>query len=254
MLFEDRSRAESFGVVADLLRPGGDRAIPPALVDALACGRRESACSTSACGDGDRGRAASAPGAAWCLVSRWTPRMAEVARTKGIEVEVAAVRALGGGGGVFRSGYSRRRPGIGSSHAREAAQGAASCLAMVGRLSVVLEFWACRRREVRGSARADLCNVLEPEARGSTPVALAAVPGSRVAGGGRSDGIADSGPIPGLRRVAAFAWEPEPTRPRPGFEHLNTPTVDHQLCWRHPRRRAAAVAVGDAIEQLGGSF
>jgi predicted TPR repeat methyltransferase len=85
MLFEDRARAESFGVTAalyDQARP----AYPPALVDALIADGSRRVLDVG-CGTGiasallaDRG----------CTVLgvEVDARMAEVARAKGIEVEV----------------------------------------------------------------------------------------------------------------------------------------------------------------------
>lgn len=87
MMFEDRSRAESFGNVAQLY----DRArptYPPGLVDWLLDGGPRRVLDIG-CGTGIAGALLAARG---CEVTgvEVDARMAEVARTKGLEVEVAS--------------------------------------------------------------------------------------------------------------------------------------------------------------------
>jgi SAM-dependent methyltransferase len=85
VLFEDRSRAESFGAVAaqyDRVRPS----YPPALVDALLVGGAQSVLDVG-CGTGIAGALLVARGCA-VLGVEVDARMAELARAKGLEVEV----------------------------------------------------------------------------------------------------------------------------------------------------------------------
>jgi SAM-dependent methyltransferase len=85
-MFEDRSRAESFGAVAELY----DRArptYPSALIDALADDGTPDVLDVG-CGTGKAGAPLRARGCA-VLGVEVDARMAEVARAKGLEVEVA---------------------------------------------------------------------------------------------------------------------------------------------------------------------
>jgi SAM-dependent methyltransferase len=86
VLFEDRSRAESFGAVAeqyDRARPS----YPPALVDALLAGGVRSVLDVG-CGTGIAGALLAARGCEVLGVDV-DERMADVARAKGLQVEVA---------------------------------------------------------------------------------------------------------------------------------------------------------------------
>ncbi len=92
MLFEDRSRAESFGAVAELY----DRArpsYPATLVDALLAGEPQPrAVLDIACGTGIAGALFAARGCA-VLGVELDARMAAHARTRGLDVEVAPFEA-----------------------------------------------------------------------------------------------------------------------------------------------------------------
>jgi SAM-dependent methyltransferase len=87
VLFEDRSRAESFGAAAELY----DRArpsYPPSLVDVLLAGGASGVLDVG-CGTGIAGALFAARGCA-VLGVEVDPRMAAIARSKGLEVDVAA--------------------------------------------------------------------------------------------------------------------------------------------------------------------
>jgi len=87
MLFEERTRAESFGTVADLY----DRArpsYPPALFDALLAGSQPDVLDVG-CGTGIASALLAARGAT-VLGVEIDERMAKLARRRGIEVEVAS--------------------------------------------------------------------------------------------------------------------------------------------------------------------
>ena len=90
MLYEERQRAESFGNVAELY----DRArpsYPPALVDALLAGEPHAVLDI-ACGTGIAGALLAARGCE-VLGVELDARMAELARARGLIVEVAAFEA-----------------------------------------------------------------------------------------------------------------------------------------------------------------
>jgi len=170
MLFEDRSRAESFGVVAESTT-GRDR-VSAALVDRCLRPAR-SACSTSAA-DGDRGallrRAAAS---AWCRGGRRMRRWPD----EGIESRCAV--QLGGGAGVRSGDLGQAWHWI---EPRSGAAKAASVLGDGGRLSVFWNF-GCRRRESASCSRRSM-HVSNPSSR-STP-SRSARP-ERVRGGARRD-------------------------------------------------------------------
>ena len=239
MLFEDRSRAESFGVVADLY----DRArpsYPPALVDALLADGAKRVLDVG-CGTGIAAAQLRARGCQ-VLGVEVDARMAEVARTKGIEVEVAPFELWEAGAGRFDLVISAQ-----AWHwiePRSGAAKAASVLGDGGRLSVFWNFGVppARVRELLAPIYARL----EPELAKHS-VALGAS-GARAAAA--LDGIADSGRF-GPAESRSFAWS-QTYETTAWLEHLNTHS-DHQLL-APSRRERLLLAVGDAIEQLGGSF
>ena len=239
MLFEDRSRAESFGVVAELY----DRArpsYPPALVDALLADGAKRVLD-GGCGTGIAAARLRTRG---CIVLGVDvdARMAEVARTKGIEVEVAPFELWDAGAGRFDLVISAQ-----AWHWIEPRSGAAQAASVLrdgGRLSVFWNFGEppARVRELLAAIYARL----EPELAKHS-VALGAS-GARAAAA--LAGIADSARF-WPAEIRTFAWS-ETYETAGWLEHLNTHS-DHQLL-APSRRERLLMAVGDAIDELGGAF
>ena len=239
MLFEDRSRAESFGVVAELY----DRArpsYPPALVEALLADGAKRVLDVG-CGTGIAAALLRARG---CMVLGVDvdARMAEVARAKGIEVEVAPFELWESRAGLFDLVISAQ-----AWHwiePRAGAAKAASVLRESGRLSA---FWNLGKPStpVR-ELLAPIYARLEPELAQHS-VALGAS-GARAAAA--LAGITDSGRF-GPAETRTFPWS-ETYDTAGWLEHLNTYS-DHQLL-APSRRERLLMAVGEAIDRLGGSF
>lgn len=239
MLFEDRSRAESFGAIAeryDRARPS----YPPALVEALLADGAQSVLDAG-CGTGIASTLFAAHGCT-VLGVEVDERMAELARAKGLDVEVARFEDWGPRG--------RRFDLVASAQAwhwidpRVGAAKAAAALRPGGLLGVFWNFGdpppPVREPLARIYAR------LEPGIE-----RYSVLLGSR---DGRAqatlDGIAESGEF-GPAATASFRWQ-RSYDTAGWLEHLSTHS-DHQALpgWRRDRLLAA---VGEAIDAIGGSF
>ncbi len=238
-LFEDRSRAESFGAVAaqyDRARPS----YPSALVDALLA---DGACDVLDVGCGT-GIAAGLFTARGCRVVgvEVDSRMAELARAKGLEVEVARFeqwRARGRRFDLLTSAQAWHwiEPTTGAARAAEA-------LRAGGRIGVFWNFGdpPAHARELLGAIYARL----EPDIE-KYSVLL-----------GNHDARAQAA-LTGITSSAAFeAVETSMFRWRKTYdaaawlEHLNTHS-DHQAL-SPERRRRLFDAVAEAIDSIGGSL
>ena len=239
MLFENRSRAESFGAVAaqyDRSRPS----YPSALVDALLADGAHRVLDVG-CGTGIAASLFAARGCA-VLGVEVDARMAELARAKGLQVEVAA----------FEQWHSRgRRFDLVSSaqawHWIEPAAGtarAAEALTAGGRIGVFWNFgdWTPQIRELLGPIYARL----EPDLE-KYSVLL-----------GNHDARAQAALTPITEcgafeavETSTFAWS-ETYDTSGWLEQLGTHS-DHQAL--EPARRERLLdAVGAAIDSIGGSF
>jgi SAM-dependent methyltransferase len=240
-LFEDRSRAESFGSVADLY----DRArpsYPPALIDALLADGGRTVLDV---GSGT-GIAAALFAARGCTVTgvEVDARMAGIARGKGLEVEVSTFEQWDDAG--------RRFDVVASGQAwhwidpRVAAARAADVLRERGRLGAFWNF-GDPPPEVR-ELLAPIYERLAPELVNYSVVLDAAQRAERIditvagiAGSGRFGPI-EVRQFPWVRTYSAREWT----------DFLETHS-DHQAL--DPARREQLLdEVADAIEALGGTF
>jgi SAM-dependent methyltransferase len=239
VLFEDRSRAESFGAEAELY----DRArpsYPPAVVEALLADGAKRVLDVG-CGTGIAGALLAARGCT-VLGVEVDARMAEVARAKGIEVEVAPFEIWETGARFFDLVISAQ-----AWHWIEPRAGAAKAAAVLSEGGRISAFWNL------GDPPAQVRRLFAPIYARLEPgfeelsVALGA-PEARAAA--TLAGIADCGEF-GPAAIRTFAWS-QAYETAGWVEHLHTHS-DHQLL--EPARRERLLgAVADAIDQLGGSF
>ncbi len=239
MLFQERSRAESFGAIAplyDRYRPQ----YPPTLVDALLADNPQDVLDVG-CGTGIAARLLADRGCT-VLGVEIDARMAELARGKGIEVEVAPFEAWEDAG--------RRFDLVSSAQAwhwiepRAGALKAASVLRPGGRIAL---FWnlgdppqAVRERIEPIYAR------LEPELQG-----FSGVLGTRRQRDRHTlEGLTDSGCF-GPPESIGFPW-------RTVYETVDwlalVATHSNHQALPPARRQRLLDAVGRAIDELGGGF
>jgi SAM-dependent methyltransferase len=239
MLFEDRSRAESFGAIAalyDRARPS----YPPELLDALLA---DGPASVLDVGSGT-GIASALFAARGCSVLgvEVDERMAQLARGKGLEVEVAQFEGWDAGTRRFDLVVSAQawhwiRP-------RAGAMRAAGVLHTGGRLGV---FWNFGHppREV-GELFSSIYARLEPDVERYSVLlgnddsrAQETLTAIRDCG---AFGPVEHAAFPWVRTYETAAW----------LEQLSTHS-DHQAL-ASPRRERLLTAVGEAIDSLGGAF
>ena len=239
MLYEDRSRAESFGAVAasyDRARPS----YPPALLDALLADGAHSVLDVG-CGTGIVASLLAARGCA-VLGVEVDARMAEIARAKGVEVEVAPFEDWDAAGRRFDlltagQAWHWVQPQAGAARAAEV-------LRPGGQIGV---FWNLgdppphvRERLVAIYAR------LEPEIENYS--VLLGNRDARPRAG--LTGIEASGAF-GPVETAVFGWT-KTYQTAEWIEHLSTHSDHHALPSERQTRLLSAVA--EAIDALGGSF
>jgi SAM-dependent methyltransferase len=239
MLFQDRSRAESFGAIAELydrVRPS----YPSALVDALMADHPRRVLDIG-CGTGIAAALLAQRGCD-VLGVEIDERMAQIARARGIDVEVAQFERWDAGDRRFDLAVCGQAwhwidPIAG-------AQRAAAVLEPKGRLAVFWNFGAPppELAELFGAIYDRLAPGVESysvllggqDARADTAVA----------------GIAASGSF-AAAEVSAFAWSR--THDTAGWLELLQTHSDHQALAPAQRERLLA-AVGDAVDSIGGTF
>jgi SAM-dependent methyltransferase len=238
-MFEDRSRAESFGAVAELY----DRArptYPPALVDALVADRPRRVLDVG-CGTGIAGALLAARGCD-VLGVEIDPRMAAVARGKGLEVEIAP----------FESWDERDRSFdlviCGQAwHWIDPRAGAVKAAQVLSTGGGVGLFWNFGRLPADvGERLAAIYDRLAPDLRG-----FPAIPdshGGRV--GDTETALAESGRLKSVE-VLRFPWSERYSTER-WREYLTT-NSNHQAL-AGSRLDGLLAAVGEAIDAVGGSF
>jgi SAM-dependent methyltransferase len=239
MLFEDRSRAESFGAIADLydrVRPS----YPDALIDALLAPATQRVLDVG-CGTGIAAALLAARGCD-VLGVEIDERMAAVARARGIRVEVAPFERWDARGRLFDLAVSGQAwhwidPVAG-------AQKVASVLEPAGRVALFWNFGSPPRElaQLIGPIYARLAPGVESysvllggqDARADTAVA----------------GIAASDAFDAAE-VSTFAWRR--THDTAEWLALLQTHSDHQAL-PQPQRERLLAEIGDAVDSLGGSF
>jgi SAM-dependent methyltransferase len=239
VLFEDRSRAESFGAVAaqyDRARPS----YPPALVDALLADGARSVLDVG-CGTGIAAALFVARGCAVLGVDV-DARMAELARAKGLEVELARLEDWDPRGRQFDLLTSAQAwhwidPRAGAARAAQA-------LRAGGRVGVFWNF---------GDPPPHVRELLSPIYARLAP----GVESYSVLFGNRDGrvqearaGIEDSGAY-GPVETARFPWSKRYDTAG-WLEQLATHSDHHALA--PAQRQRLLKAVGEAIDAIGGSF
>lgn len=239
MLYENRSRAESFGAIAELydrVRPS----YPPALVDALLVDRPRRVLDVG-CGTGIAATLLAARGCE-VLGVEIDERMAAVARTRGLAVEVAQFERWDAAGRRFELLTSAQAwhwidPVAG-------AEKAASVLESGGRLGLFWNF---------GSPPAAVSSLLDPiYARYAPQLASQSVllGGSDARAATAASGIASCGQFE-TASVERFAWSRTHTTAT-WLDLLQTHS-DHQTL-APAQLEPLLDAVSEAIDSLGGSF
>jgi SAM-dependent methyltransferase len=239
MLYEDRSRAESFGAAAaqyDRVRPS----YPPALVDTLLADGARSVLDVG-CGTGIAAGLLAARGCE-VLGVEVDARMAELARGKGLEVEVARFEDWDPRGRRFDLVTSAQAwhwidPRAGAARAAEA-------LRVGGRIGVFWNF---------GNPPPDVRELLSPVYARLAP----GVESYSVLFGNRDarvrdtlEGIADCGAY-GPAQTMRFPWS-QRYDTAGWLEQLATHS-DHQAL-PAAQRRLLLDAVGETLDAIGGSF
>jgi SAM-dependent methyltransferase len=239
MLFEDRSRAESFGAMAELydrVRPS----YPSALVDAALAGAPRRALDIG-CGTGIAAALLAARGCD-VLGVEIDERMAGLARARGIDVEVAPFERWDGRGRLFELAVSGQAwhwidPVAGARKAATVLEGG-------GRLALFWNF---------GSPPRELAELFEPIYARLAP----GVESYSVLLGGH-DARADTA-IAGIAasqrfeaaELSTFSWSRRHDTAQ-WLEILQTHS-DHQALAPTQRERLLA-AVGEAVDSIGGTF